>query len=156
MSVEKVRTYLKQFNKDQDIIELDASTATVELAAAALGTQPARIAKTLSFKYQNSCILVVCAGDMKIDNALFKEEFGVKASMLKGEEVEALSGHAIGGVCPFAVAEDVLVCCDTSLKAYDTIYPACGSSHSCIKLTPDELFTYSAAKRWVTVCKPRN
>lgn len=156
MSVEKVRAYLKQFNKDQDIVELDASTATVELAAAALGTQPARIAKTLSFKYQDSCILVVCAGDMKIDNALFKQEFGVKASMLKGEEVEALSGHAIGGVCPFAVAEDVLVCCDTSLKAYDTIYPACGSSHSCIKLTPDELFTYSAAKRWVTVCKPRN
>lgn len=156
MSVEKVRAYLKEFNKDQDIIELDASTATVELAAKALGTQPARIAKTLSFKYQNSCILIVCAGDMKIDNALFKQEFGVKASMLRGEEVEALSGHAIGGVCPFAVAKDVLVCCDTSLKAYDTVYPACGSSHSCIKLTPDEVFTYSAAKRWVTVCKPRN
>lgn len=156
MSVEKVRAYLKEFNKDQDIIELDASTATVELAAKALGTQPARIAKTLSFKYQNSCILIVCAGDMKIDNALFKKEFGVKASMLRGEEVEALSGHAIGGVCPFAVAKDVLVCCDTSLKAYDTVYPACGSSHSCIKLTPDEVFTYSAAKRWVTVCKPRN
>lgn len=156
MSVEKVRAYLKQFNRDQDIVELDASTATVELAAEALHTQPARIAKTLSFKYENSCILIVCAGDMKIDNALFKKEFGVKASMLKADEVEALSGHAVGGVCPFAVAEGVQVFCDTSLKAYDTVYPACGSSHSCIKLTPDELFTISAAKNWVSVCKPRN
>lgn len=156
MSVEKVRAYLKQFNKDQDVIELDSSTATVELAAKALGIEPARIAKTLSFKCQNSCILVVCAGDMKIDNAQFKQEFGVKASMLKAEEVEALSGHAIGGVCPFAVADGVQVFCDTSLKAYETVYPACGSSHSCIKLTPDELFIYAAAERWVTVCKPRN
>ncbi len=87
-----------------------------------MGTQPARIAKTLSFKYQDSCLLVVCAGDMKIDNHLFKQEFGVKASMPKGEEVEALSGHAIGGVCPFAAAEGVLVCCDTSLLAYDFVF----------------------------------
>lgn len=153
MSIEKVKIYLKNFNKDSNIIELSESSATVELAAKALNVAPERIAKTLSFKTEDSCILIVTAGDSKIDNKKFKTCFGFKAKMLTPEEVIALTGHEIGGVCPFATPEKVKIYCDISLKRFDTIYPACGSQNSAIELTCDELFKISKACKWVDICK---
>lgn len=154
MSIEKVKEYLKHYNKDKDILELESSSATVELAAEALQVIPARIAKTLSFKKDNSCILVVTAGDTKIDNKKFKTTFGLKAKMLTPEEVINLTGHAIGGVCPFGLTnEDIKIYCDSSLKRFKTVFPACGSSNSAIELTPDELFQISKSENWVDVCK---
>ena len=153
MSIEKVKEYLKQYNKDQDIKELKESSATVELAAKALNVSPARIAKTLSFKKDNSCILVVTAGDTKINNKKFKQTFGLKAKMLTPNEVIELIGHAIGGVCPFALKNpDIKVYCDSSMKRFHTVFPACGSSNSAIELTCDELFTISKSQTWVDVC----
>lgn len=154
MSLDAVREYLKLYNKSEDIIVSQQSSATVELAAAALNVIPARIAKTLSFKTDVGCVLVVCAGDVKIDNRKFKDFFGIKAKMLSPDEVIAYTGHQIGGVCPFGLVSDkVKVYCDISLKRFDTIFPACGSSNSAIELTCDELFEISKSFDWVDVCK---
>lgn len=156
MSVEKVREYLKQYNKEDDIMEHELSSATVELAAEAVGVIPARIAKTLSFKNKeaDNAILIVTAGDAKIDNKKFKGEFGYKAKMLTPEEVIEYIGHGIGGVCPFAIRNDkVKVYLDLSMKRFDTIFPAAGSSNSSIELTCEELEKFSHAQKWVDVCK---
>lgn len=153
MAIERVREYFEQWNLDKKILEFDVSSATVELAAAALGCEPERIAKTLSFKVEDRCILVVTAGDAKIDNKKYKEKFHVKAKMLQRDEVPELTGHAVGGVCPFGIKEGVLVYLDESLKRFETVYPACGSSNSAIELTPDELERYSGSREWVDICK---
>jgi prolyl-tRNA editing enzyme YbaK/EbsC (Cys-tRNA(Pro) deacylase) len=153
MAIEKVREYFKRFGKEKDIIEFEESTATVELAARRLGVEPARIAKTLSFKNGKEAILVVATGDAKVDNAKFKSEFNMKARMLTHEEVLEQTGHAVGGVCPFGLKKDIPVFLDLSLKRFDTVYPACGSDNSAIPLTCDELFEYSSAIKWVDVCK---
>ncbi len=155
MSVAKVKEYLKQYNKDGDVMEFEVSSATVELAAEAVGVIPARIAKTLSFLLKdNSCVLIVAAGDAKIDNPKYKHLFSAKAKMLTAEEVIDFTGHAIGGVCPFAIErDDVKVYLDESLKRFETVFPAAGSSNSAVKCTPDELFTISRAEAWIDVCK---
>ena len=154
MSVEQVRSYLKSFAKDQDIIETEQSSATVALAAQALGTEPQRIAKSLAFQGENGVILVVTSGDCRIDNAKFKQQFGRKATMLGQRETLELVGHAVGGVCPFALREGVEVFLDVSLKRFETVYPACGSSNSAIRLTPDELEQCAQFfQAWVDVCK---
>lgn len=152
--IEKVREYLKRFGMDGKIIELPASSATVELAAKALSVEPCRIAKTLSFRAGDKVVLVVAAGDARVDNRKFKEFFGVKAKMLSAEEAETLVGHAVGGVCPFAVNEGVGVYLDVSLKRFRTVFPACGSSNSAIELTPEELAEYASGfMGWADVCK---
>ena len=153
MSIVKVREYLKDFGADGRILEFPVSSATVELAAKALGTAPARIAKTLSFRLASGVILVVLAGDAKTDNRKYRETFGEKARMLDREEAEALVGHAVGGVCPFAVNESVKVYLDVSLKRFATVFPAAGSANSAIELTPAELKTFSRAAGWVDVGK---
>ena len=153
MSIEKAKEYLKQFNKDKDVIELQDSTATVELAAKALGVIPARIAKTLSFKTDEGCVLIVTAGDTKIDNKKYKNYFGTKAKMLTPDEVVEYIGHAIGGVCPFGVKENVRIYCDVSLQRFATVFPACGSANSAIELTCDELFNIAKAQAWIDICK---
>ena len=153
MSIENVREYLKQFGRENDIIELKKSSATVQLAAEALGVEPERIAKTLSFKTQDGAIIVVVAGDARIDNKKFRTTFGLKAKMLSPEEVIEYTGHAIGGVCPFAITrEDVKIYLDNSLKRFETVFPACGSGNSAIKLTCEELEKLAATNHWVDVC----
>lgn len=153
MSVEKVRAYLKKYGIEDKIQEFEVSSATVELAAAALSCEPARIAKTLSFLADGRAVLVVAAGDARIDNKKYKGQFGTKAKMLSPEEVVELVGHAVGGVCPFAVKEDVDVYLDVSLKRFETVFPACGSSNSAIELTIPQLEEYSGYLEWVDVCK---
>lgn len=153
MAIELVRAYLKTVGREQDIIEFDVSTATVELAAQALQTEPERIAKSLSFKTKEGALIVVCAGDCKIDNHAFKEQFGVKAKMLKPDEVLQYTNHEIGGVCPFAVPEDTEIYLDISMKRFDYVYPACGSANSAIRLTCEELEGMLPYKGWVDVCK---
>ena len=153
MSIEIVRDYLKQFQADDRILEFETSSATVELAAQAVGCIPARIAKTLSFYTEDGCMLIVAAGDAKIDNSKFKHFFGYKAKMLNAEDVATMTNHAIGGVCPFGVPENVAVYLDKSMQRFDPIFPACGSSNSAIELDCDTLFTYSRAKEWIDVCK---
>lgn len=153
MAIEQVRAYLKAFGAEDRILEFPVSSATVALAAEALGCEPARIAKTLSFLSGESCILVVAAGDAKVDNAKFKARFSMKAKMLSPEDAERLVGHAVGGVCPFAVNEGIPVYLDESLRRFQTVYPACGSSNSAIELTLDELERFSGAQAWVDVCK---
>ena len=153
MSVEKVRAYLKKYGIEDKIQECEVSSATVELAAAALSCEPARIAKTLSFLAEGRAVLVVAAGDARIDNKKYKGQFGTKAKMLSPEEVVELVGHAVGGVCPFAVKEDVDVFLDVSLKRFETVFPACGSSNSAIELTIPQLEEYSGYLEWVDVCK---
>ncbi len=157
MSVEAVKKYLCAFGLDGRVRELELSSATVELAAEALGTEGRRIAKSISLHSgDNGCLLVVCAGDCKIDNAKFKGFFAFKPKMLSADEALALTGHAVGGVCPFALPEGVSVYLDESLRRFDTVFPAAGSSSSALELTPDELFLASAAKAWVDVCKLRD
>ena len=157
MSIEKGREYLKQFGVEDRVREFSVSSATVELAAQALGVEGARIAKTLSFKSGESCILVVAAGDARIDNHKFKEKFHMKASMLTPDEVLRLVGHPVGGVCPFGVNEGVNIYIDESVKRFTTVFPAVGSANSAVELTPDELFKFSKALEWVDVCKlPEN
>ena len=156
MSIEKVKEYFKTFGIEDRIRELDESSATVELAAHALGCAPERIAKTLSFKVKEDCVLVVTAGDVKVDNSKYKAQFGSKAVMLKFDEAALLIGHAVGGVCPFAVNEGVRVYLDESLKRFPSVFPACGSSNSAIELTIAELEKYSGYIGWVDVCKPKN
>ena len=153
MAIEQVKEFFKKFDMEEKIMEFETSSATVELAAQALDVIPARIAKTLSFKKDNSCILIVTAGDAKIDNPKFKTEFSMKAKMPSAEEVFSITGHAVGGVCPFAVTSEIPVYLDVSLKRFDTVFPACGSSNSAIELTCSELFKYSEAEKWIDVCK---
>ena len=153
MAIEQVKEFFKKFDMGEKIMEFETSSATVELAAQALDVIPARIAKTLSFKKDNSCILIVTAGDAKIDNPKFKTEFSMKAKMPSAEEVFSITGHAVGGVCPFAVTSEIPVYLDVSLKRFDTVFPACGSSNSAIELTCSELFKYSEAEKWIDVCK---
>lgn len=153
MAIENVREHLRKWDKDTKIIELDTSSATVELAAQALGVEPARIAKTLSFKSNDSALLIVAAGDARTDNAKFKAEFGFKARMLSPDEVLDYTGHAVGGVCPFALKNEIPVYLDVSMKRFNTVYPACGSSNSAIELTLDEHSKCSGSTKWVDVCK---
>jgi prolyl-tRNA editing enzyme YbaK/EbsC (Cys-tRNA(Pro) deacylase) len=155
MSIERVREFFKVWGKDKDIIEFDVSSATVELAAKALNTEEERIAKTLSFIKDGVPILIVTAGNMKIDNKKYKKEYGCKAHMLSVNEVKESIGHEIGGVCPFGVNKNVQVYLDVSLKNYDFVYPACGSSNSAIKLNCNELEEMSRPVKWVDVCKEK-
>ena len=153
MAIERVRKYFKQFGLDTRVQEFEASSATVELAAQALHCEPCRIAKTLSFLVDGDPILIVTAGDRKVDNAKYKAQFGTKAKMLSYEQVEPLIGHAVGGVCPFAVNAGVRVYLDRSLLRFDTVFPACGSGNSAIQMTIAELEKYSGFVSWVDVCK---
>lgn len=153
MAIEKVREYFKELGIDNRIQEFEVSSATVELAAQALGCEGFRIAKSLSFKVDDKPILVVAAGDAKVDNHKYKEQFSQKAKMLSLDECEQLIGHAVGGVCPFAINDGVDVYLDKSLKRFDTVFPACGSSNSAIELTITELERYSNYIAWVDVCK---
>ena len=153
MSIEKVKAYFASQGMADRVLEFDVSSATVELAAAALGCEPCRIAKSLSFMVDGCAILVVAAGDAKVDNAKYKARFATKAKMLTPNEAVTLIGHAVGGVCPFAVNADVAVYLDESLKRFDTVFPACGSSNSAIELTIPELETHSGYTAWVDVCK---
>jgi len=155
MSIEIVKDYFARLGMAEKVMEFEVSSATVALAALALGCEEARIAKTLSFHQGDKVVLVVTAGDVKIDNARYKGTFGLKAKMLAFEEAENLIGHAVGGVCPFAVNEGVEVWLDESLKRFDTVFPACGSSNSAIELTPAQLEQYSSnCLGWVDVTKP--
>ena len=153
MSIEKGRAYFRQFGMEDRVREFDVSSATVELAALALGVEGARIAKTLSFKKDDSCILILAAGDARIDNRKFKDKFHMKAKMPTPDEVLELVGHPVGGVCPFGRNEGVDVYPDVSLQRFDIVYPAVGSANSAIGLSCDELFEYSGAVKWVDVCK---
>ena len=152
MSIEKVREYFKQYNIQNRILEFEVSSATVKLAARALNVEPARIAKTLSFKQNDECVLIVCAGDVRIDNKKYKELFHTKARMLTPDEVQENTGHAIGGVCPFGIDNSIKVYTDESLKRFKTIFPACGSCNSAIELSCDELYQYSNSLGWINVC----
>lgn len=154
MSIENVRAYLHTYGADGRIREFDRSSATVALAAQALGCEPCRIAKTISLLVGETPVLIVAAGDVKIDNQKFKARFQTKAKMLRFEQVEPLTGHQVGGVCPFAVNDGVQIYLDTSLKRFETVFPACGSANSAIELTPEELEQFSRAAGWVDVCKP--
>ncbi len=156
MAINKVKTYFSQYKMEERIQEFDVSSATVELAAAALQCAPQRIAKTLSFMAGGDAVLIVTAGDAQIDNPKYKAQFGTKAKMLSPEEVEMLVGHGIGGVCPFAVNEGVKVYLDVSLKRFETVFPACGSANSAIELTISELEKYSGFIEWIDVCKGYN
>ena len=153
MSIERVRAFFARHGMADRVREFPVSSATVELAAAALGCDPCRIAKTLSFMADGHALLVVAAGDARIDNARYKARFGAKAQMLSPEQAESLVGHAVGGVCPFAVNEGVPVYLDVSLRRFATVFPACGSSNSAIELDMQELEKYSGAADWVDVCK---
>lgn len=155
MSVDKVKKYFAGYGMESRVLEFDVSSATVELAAAALNCETGRIAKTLSFLVGEQPILIVSAGDVKIDNAKYKATFGKKAKMLTPEQVTELIGHAVGGVCPFAINPGVDIYLDASLKKYETAFPACGSSNSAIELTIPEMEKYSGYKEWIDVCKPR-
>lgn len=153
MTVQEVKDYLAAYGLDTRVLEFDVSSATVELAAAAVGVIPARIAKTLSFRTAEGAMLVVAAGDARIDNTKFKERFSMKAKMLAHEEVEQFIGHAVGGVCPFAVPATVPVYLDESMRRFETIFPAAGSASSAVEMTPAELEQASRAVGWVNVCK---
>lgn len=156
MAIERVKAYFEKYNMAKQVQEFNVSSATVELAAAALNCESKRIAKTLSFMVVGHAILVVTAGDAKIENAKYKAQFGMKAKMLTPDEVVNLIGHAVGEVCPFATKEGVAVYLDESLKRFKTIFPACGSSNSAIELTIEELKKYSNYSTWVNVCKGWN
>lgn len=155
MSIELVKTYFKNKHIEKTIHEFPVSSATVELAAEAVGVEPARIAKTLSFytKEKDGAVLIVTAGDKKIDNSKFKHFFGMKAKMLSPEDVERLTGHAIGGVCPFGNPDTVTTYLDISMRRFETMFPAAGSANSAVELTCGELEEYSGAREWIDVCK---
>ena len=154
MAIDRARAYLSQFDLQDDILEFEVSSATVELAAQAAGVIPARIAKSLSFMLPDGAILVVAAGDAKVDNAKFKAQFHTKAKMLGHDEVAEAIGHAVGGVCPFGVNEGVRTYLDVSLRRFETVYPACGSANSAIELAPERLAEVAQNCRgWVDVCK---
>ena len=153
MSIEKVKQYFKKFDMEDKVLEFDVSSATVELAAQALNCEPCRIAKSLTFMLDDTPIMIVAAGDVKIDNAKYKAKFGAKAKMLKFDEVEPLIGHGVGGVCPFGINDGVEVFLDSSLRRFSSVYPACGSSNSAVKMTIAELEKYSNSSGWIEVCK---
>lgn len=153
MSIEKGRAYFRQFGMEDRVREFDVSSATVELAALALGVDGARIAKTLSFKKDDSCILILAAGDARIDNHKFKDKFHMKAKMLAPDEVLSIVGHPVGGVCPFGINDGIDVYLDESLKRFESVFPAVGSANSAIELNLDELYKYSNAIEWIDVCK---
>lgn len=153
MSIERVKDYFRTKGIEERIQEFDISSATVALAAKALNCEENRIAKTLSFRVGDEAVLIVAAGDAKVDNGKYKAQFGTKAKMLSAEEVEPMIGHAVGGVCPFAVNEEVKTYLDVSLKRFATVFPACGSSNSAIELTLEELEKYSNYISWIDVCK---
>ena len=153
MSIEKGREYFRQFGMEDRVQEFTVSSATVELAALALGVEGARIAKTLSFKKEDSCILILAAGDARIDNRKFKDKFHMKAKMPSADEVLELVGHPVGGVCPFGINDGIDVYLDESLKRFETVFPAVGSPSSAIELNLEELFKYSNALEWIDVCK---
>lgn len=153
MSIEKGRAYFRALGMEDRVQEFTVSSATVELAALALGVDGARIAKTLSFKTENGCMLILAAGDARIDNHKFKGKFHFKAKMLSADEVLELVGHPVGGVCPFGINDDIPVYLDVSLKRFKTVFPAVGSANSAIELNLDELFKYSNALEWIDVCK---
>lgn len=153
MSFAQAAAHLRGCGFEERIREFDVSSATVELAAIAVGTEPARIAKTLSFLVGERAVLIVCAGDTKVDNPKFKARFHTKAKMLKEDEVVELIGHAVGGVCPFGVKDGVEVYLDESLRRFEVVYPACGSANSAVALTPEELGQASGSLGWVDVCK---
>ena len=156
MSIEKVRAYFKTLGIEDRIQEFDVSSATVELAAQALGCDEARIAKSITMNVNGECVIIVTAGDVKIDNPRYKAEFSTKAKMLTHEQALEMTGHAVGGICPFALNDGCRVYLDESLKRFDYVYPACGSSNSAVKLTPDELEKYSHSIKWIDVCKPKS
>ena len=153
MSWESVRDYLRQYGADGRMIAFSVSSATVDLAAQALHVDPARIAKTLTFRHQDGCIVIVFAGDARVDNPLFKARFHEKAAMLTADQVEAMTGHPVGGVCPFALKPGVPVYLDQSLQRFETVFPAAGTSSSAIELSPEELYRFSGAEGWVRVSK---
>lgn len=153
MSITRVREFFRAFGMEQRVLEFDQSSATVALAAQALGVAEARIAKTLSFRVREDTVLIVMAGDARVDNPKYKARFGAKAKMLAHDEAAALVGHAVGGVCPFAVNDGVQVYLDESLRRFQTVFPACGSANSAIELTIPELEQYAAPVGWVDVCK---
>ena len=153
MSIERVRAYFRQLGREQDILEFSVSSATVELAAQAVGVIPARIAKTLSFLVEDKCVLIVAAGDAKIDNPKYKAQFHTKAKMLTAEQALEMTGHAVGGVCPFANPEGVTTYLDVSLQRFDTVFPAAGSSNSAVELSLSELEQCAGSAGWIDVCK---
>lgn len=155
MSVEAVKEYFSQYGIAERIQEFPVSSATVELAAQALNCAPERIAKTLSFKLKKAdkSLLIVTAGDAKIDNAKFKAAFGERALMIKADEVESIIGHPVGGVCPFGINQGIAVYLDESLKRFESVFPACGDSNNAIELTIPELEKYTQFKQWINVCK---
>ena len=153
MSITRVRDYFRPLGREGDILEFPVSSATVELAAQAVGVIPARIAKTLSFLVDDKCVLIVAAGDAKIDNAKYRAFFHTKAKMLPAELVEPMTGHQVGGVCPFANPDGVSIYLDESLRRFDTVFPAAGSGNSAIELTCQELEIYAHSAGWVDVCK---
>ena len=153
MSREKVIAYFKKNNLENKIYEFEESSATVELAAQRLNCKPERIAKTLAFMVENNPILIVAAGDAKVDNVKYRQEFNSKAIMVPKEDLEALVGHSVGGVCPFAIKQGVKVYLDTSIKRFDTVFPACGASNNAIELTIEQLEEHSRYVKWIDVCK---
>lgn len=153
MAFDKAKSYLEEKGYADRVKEFDVSSATVELAAIAVGTEPERIAKSLTFMVEDKAVMIICAGDAKIDNSKYKGYFHTKAKMLSPEEVEELVGHSIGGVCPFGIKDGVRVFLDESLKRFDIVYPACGSSNSAVELSCDELENLSGCEAWIDVCK---
>ena len=153
MAFDKAKEYLDKVGYGDRVKTFDVSSATVELAAVAVGTEPAKIAKSLTFMVDVQPVMILCAGDTKIDNAKYKAFFHKKAKMLTRDEVNGLVGHDVGGVCPFGIKEGVDVYLDVSMKRFDYVYPACGSANSAVKLTPDELCKISGSKAWIDVCK---
>ncbi len=156
MAIDAVKAYFRQYGMEDRVLEFPTSSATVELAAQAAGCEPCRIAKSLTFLVGEGAVLVVCAGDAKIDNGKYKAQFGVKAKMLTPDQVETMVGHAVGGVCPFGIREGVAVYLDRSLRRFQSVFPAAGSSNSAIELTIGELERYSGYTAWVDVCKGWN
>ena len=153
MAFDVAKAFLDKKGFGDRVMEFEVSSATVELAAVAVGTEPARIAKSLTFMVDDKPVMIVCAGDAKVANSKYKGFFHTKARMLTYDEVHELIGHDVGGVCPFGCSEDVSVYLDESLKRFDIVYPACGSSNSAVKLTPDELMVASEALEWIDVCQ---
>ncbi len=155
MSIEKAKAYIKEVGYEDRVMEFEVSSATVDLAAKAANVEPGQIAKSLTFKVDEKPVMILCAGDTKIDNSKYKGKFSCKAKMLTPDEVDSFIGHSIGGVCPFGINDGVDVYLDESLKRFEYIYPACGNSQSAVKLTPDELGQIANSKEWVDVCKLR-
>lgn len=156
MAIEAARKHLSKWGREKDILEFQVSTATVELAAAAAGVEPARIAKTLTYRLGEGAMMIVAAGDARTDNVKFKSEFGIKPRMLSADEALQFTGHAVGGICPFGLSNALPVWLDISLRRFETVFPACGSGNSAIELTCSELETYSGASGWVDVCRGWN